>query len=93
MNNIEQFNNCKVGRLTHDHTTVSTHQNINDKRPITNIFRPQPIVETITLTIKNLRKTNSVEADGTAHRFINDSLPAIAYYLTITIYLTPKINN
>jgi len=89
INNIEHFNNffAEIGRRTYEQTIAPTYQhNINETRPTTNFFRPQPVgVETIILTIKHLRKTNSVGADGIAHRFINDSLPAIAYYLTVII--------
>ena len=52
INDIEHFNNfAEVGRLTYEQTTASTHlRNINETRPKTNFFRPQPVgVETIIL--------------------------------------------
>ena len=89
INDIEHFNNffAEVGRLTYEQTIAPTHlRNISEARPKTNIFRPQPVgLDTIIVTVKQLRKTNSVGADGIAQRFINDSLPAIAYYLTVII--------
>jgi len=87
--NTEHFNHffSKIGKLTYEQTTASTLQRNTDRAMFTtNFFRPQPVdVETIILVIKHLRETNAVGADGIALRFIRDSLPAIAHYLTVII--------
>ncbi len=52
----------------------------------TKFFRPQPVdVNTVILTIKELRNTNSVISDNIQLKFIKDSLYAVASYLTCII--------
>lgn len=51
-----------------------------------NMFRPYPVtVDTVILTVKQLRETNAIGADDISFRFMKDSLPVTAFYLTISI--------
>ena len=51
-----------------------------------NLFRPQPVtVETIILIVKDLRKTNAKGIDDISLRFVQDSLPIMAFYYTIIV--------
>ena len=51
-----------------------------------NSFRPYPVdMETLILTIKELRATNSCGSDGIQYRFIIDSLPVIIFYLLVIV--------
>jgi len=89
ISSIEHLNDyfANIGRLTYEQTAASlAPQNTTRTRFSTNAFRPQPIgVETTVLTIKHLRETNAVGVDNIAFRFIKESLPAIAFYLTVII--------
>jgi len=78
---------AKIGHSTYEQTNASiSKQNTVSIRPSANSFRPQPVqIETVILTIKHLRETKSVGVDGIALRFLRDSLPAVAYYLTVII--------
>ena len=94
-NKVEEFNEffASVGKNTYERTQanlrnsntpiqndVATSPEVNDR------FRPQPVsVDTVILTFKSLRETNAVGADNIPYRFIKDSLPIIAFYLTIII--------
>ena len=64
-----------------------TKQNFTTKNSDqTSKFRPKPVtVTTVILTIKHLRETNAIGADGIAFRFVKDSLPVICFYLMIII--------
>ncbi len=92
----EEFNNffADVGKNTYELTQKSLTNNdldfsqlsavICDNRNIK--FRPQPVnVETVTLTIKNLKETRSVGCDGISLKFIRDALYVIISYLTCII--------
>ncbi len=49
-------------------------------------FRPQPVdTNTVILTVKDLKQTNSVESDDIQLKFIKDALYVIAFYLTCII--------
>lgn len=91
---VEEFNNffANVGKVTYEKTQRSL-ENVNvplEDMPInvnleTN-FRPQPVtVETVILTIKHLKDTRAVGADGIALQFVRDSLPVIVFYILIII--------
>nr|XP_027223246.1 uncharacterized protein LOC113815354 [Penaeus vannamei] len=69
-------------RLSQESTLLQILQADNvDKqdKASANSFKPQPVqIETVILT-------KSVGVDGIALRFLRDSLPAVAYYLTVII--------
>ena len=49
-------------------------------------FRPQPVdINTLLLTIKSLKTTNSFGSDGIPFRFLIDSLPVTIYYILIIV--------
>ena len=49
-------------------------------------FRPQPVdINTLLLTIKSLKTTNSFRSDGIPFRFLIDSLPVTIYYILIIV--------
>ena len=49
-------------------------------------FRPQPVsVETVVKTLMNMKNKNSSGMDGISIRFLKDSLPVLAFYLTVII--------
>ena len=49
-------------------------------------FRPQPVdVNTVILTFKDLRKTNSVGSDGIQYKYLKDALPVLCFYITIIV--------
>ena len=49
-------------------------------------FRPQPVsVETVIKTVMDLKNKNSSGIDGISMRFLKDSLPVLAFYLTVII--------
>ena len=53
---------------------------------VADLFRPQPTdINTIVLTIKQLKDKKSCGSDGIALRFLRDALPVIAPYLTCII--------
>ena len=93
---IEEFNNffANVGRQTYEKTssntllnenTISARNNLESMRQ-GNLFRPQPVtVETVILTFKTLNETNAVGKDDIPYRFVRDSFPVIAFYLTVII--------
>ncbi len=61
---------------------VSNVNNLNVLND-SNIFRPHSVnVETVILTIKDLKETSFVGLDGFSMRFFNDTLYVIAIYLT-----------
>ena len=62
--------------------TLNEISNINSSY----LFRPQPVdVNTVILTIKDLNNTNAFGSDNIPFRFIKDTLPIIAFYITIII--------
>ena len=53
---------------------------------VADLFRPQPTdINTIVLTIKQLKDKKSCGSDGIALRFLRDALPVIAPYLTCIV--------
>ena len=61
---------------------IDSHADINS----VSMFRPEPTDwQTITLTIKHMKNTDSCGSDGISLRYIKDSLPVIVPYLTCII--------
>ncbi len=90
----EKFNDLfvNVGKLAFERTQnelsivhrhrVSLQQNLNYE----NFFRPEPVdVNTVILTIKHLKNTNSSGSDGMTLRYLQDALPVLITYITIII--------
>ncbi len=90
----EKFNDLfvNVGKLAFEKTQNelniahphrgSLQQNLNYE----NFFRPEPVdVNTVILTIKHLKNTNSAGSDGMTFRYLQDTLPALITYITIII--------
>ena len=92
----EMFNEyfANVGKKTYGKTQEDIEENIitplasrrnanyNDLEP----FRPTTVdCETVILTIKNLKETNSCGSDGISFKFIKDALFVIVFYITIII--------
>lgn len=49
-------------------------------------FRPKPVsVELVIKTVLNIKTKNSYGSDGISSRFLKDSLPVLAFYLTVII--------
>lgn len=62
------------------------HDNTQGNETYENLFRAEPVdVNTVILTIKHLKNTNSSGSDGIALLHIHDSLPVIINYITIII--------
>ena len=90
----EEFNELfvNVGKRTFEKT--QNNQNITNPNldyPLgngnyENFFRAKPVdVNTVILTLKHLKNSNSAGSDGIALRYIKDSLPVIINYITIII--------
>lgn len=87
------FHFANVGKKTYEQTQEFLHgENVSDANDFNvalgddDLFRPHPVsVETVILTIKNLKETSSVGSDGISMRFIKDALYVIAFYLTCII--------
>ena len=65
-------------------TPLASRRNVNynDLEP----FRPTTVdCETVILTIKNLKETNSCGSDGISFKFIKDALFVIVFYITVII--------
>ncbi len=85
------FHFANVGKNTYERTQVFLHgenvSNVNNFNVVLdddNLFRPHPVnVETVILTIKGLKETNSVGLDGISMRFIKD---ALCYSLLLDMY-------
>ena len=99
-NKVEQFNQffAKVGKETYRKTQESTTTIENNLDTCTNhsvrasfqqglpLFRPIPVsVDVVILTFKRLKETNAVGSDNLEYRFIRDSLPVTAFYITIIV--------
>ena len=72
--------------------SLSNNENNMDHRVRTEptqshpLFRPTPVsVDVVILTFKCLDETNTVGSDDIAYRFIKDSFPLIAFYITICV--------
>ena len=82
-----------VGKRTFEKTLTELN-NVNDKQGTLNrdntvytqLFRPEPVdANTVILTIKHLKNTNSTGSDGISLRHIRDSLPVTIEYITTII--------
>ena len=94
-NKVEEFN--KHFAMIGENTFRKSQENPVDpnllvsnrqSEPTNNLnrFRPQPIdINTLILTIKSLKATNSYGSDGIPFRFLIDSLPVTIYYILIII--------
>lgn len=96
MNKAEEFNDffASVGKKTYEKSQENiVNDGINNCEiyPLncnnnSNPFRPQPVdIDTVILTIKQLKDTNSFGSDGIPFHFIKDSLPVIIFYITIIV--------
>lgn len=94
INKANEFNKhfANVGRNVYEKTQDMLHgENVThfSNTNVTNdcnSFRPQPVdTDTLILTIKGLKDTNSVGSDGIPLTFIKDSLHFIAFYLTCIV--------
>ena len=93
----EKFNNffANVGKKTFESVQSSNvraritrviQQQRNERQGLQSRFRPQPVsVETVFKTVMNLKNKNSSGFDGISIRFLKDSLPVLAFYLTVII--------
>ena len=61
----------------------------NDRSLTNNVmttFRPQPLnIDTVILTVKQLKDTNAVGSDGIPFHYIRDALPVVIFYIMIII--------
>ena len=73
-----QDNVLNINRLVDVHPLLASNINNN--------FRPQPVdIDTLILTIKHLKITNSYGSDGISYRFLIDSLPVMVLYILVII--------
>ena len=94
-NRAEAFNEyfANVGKNTFEKSqdNVLNINQLADVHPllasnINNNFRPQPVdIDTLILTIKHLKITNSYGSDGISYRFLIDSLPVMVLYILVII--------
>lgn len=80
-----------MSRVVRENANIQTNPNIP-------IFRPQPVdVNTVILTFKSLRVTNSYGSDGIPYSYLKDALPVLNFYMTTIINtsivtgLSPKL--
>ncbi len=90
----EEFNELfvDVGKPTFEKTQNNpngmnlNHNNTQGNEKYENLFGAEAVdVNTVILTIKHLKNTNSTGSDGIALRYIHGSLPVIINYITIII--------
>lgn len=91
----EEFNKyfSNIGRNTFERSQVNVpnvNLSHNDQPPpssrIRDKFRPQPTdMDTLIITIKDLKPTNSSGSDGIQYRFLMDSLPTTISYILILV--------
>ncbi len=92
----EEFNNffSNVGKNTYELTQESLTNSDLTCQQLSAVFcgnrnikfRPQPVnVDTVILTIKNLKETRSIGCDGISLQFIRDALYVVVFYLTFII--------
>ncbi len=92
-NKIEEFNHffASVGREAFEDSpkniTPETEENPSqlhhELANSQNSFRPQPVdTNTVILTIKQLKESNSCGSDNISLKFIKDALPVIIPYIT-----------
>ena len=76
----EVYKEIRHNRNTHDQNSPV---HCSDDRPK---FRPKPVtVDVVIKTVLNLKNKNSCGADGISSRFLKDSIPVLAFYLTVII--------
>ncbi len=85
---------ANVGKRTYERTQSQlSHKNLDQGRSRHNavhehLIQPEPVdTNTIILTLKHLKKINSVGSDGISLEHLRDSLTVIAHYLTTIITL------
>lgn len=94
----EDLNNffANVGRVTYQKTQEGLNENTanidiqggsqNTVIDVKNDFKPTPVdCETVILTVKELSDSSSYGSDEIPVRFIRDSLPVLAFYITLII--------
>lgn len=65
---------------------VTINETNRPTNALTYQFRPQPVdVNSIILIVKDLNETNSTGCDNISLKFIKDSLPIIAFYITVIV--------
>ncbi len=81
-----------VGKRTYERTQshlnhINTDQNRSHHNAVhEHLFRPQPVdTNTVILTVKHLKNTNSVGTDGISLQHLRHSLPPTVHYLTTII--------
>ena len=91
---VEKFNIhfSNVGKTTYQNTQKEIHGEKVSAPPLINLpvqnqyFRPQPVdINTIILTVKDLKETTSVGSDNIPLKFVKDALYVIAVYLTCIV--------
>ena len=95
---VEEFNEyfARVGSDTFKKTQESleaqsirlqeTELPVRTNAGIANLFRPSPVtVEVVILTFKQLHETNAIGSDNISYKYLKDSLPVTAFYITICI--------
>ena len=91
----EKFNDffANVGKNVFEEIRKQNLGNVNSSVPnrprveqVSSYFRPQPVsVETVIKIIKRMKNKSSSGIDGINSRFLKDSLPVLAFYITIII--------
>ena len=93
----ERFNEffANVGKKTYESVRSSTghghlpqinQQRNNMRQNLRHRFRPQPVsVDTVVNIVMDMKNKNSSGMDGISIRFLKDSLPVLAFYLTVII--------
>ena len=94
-NKVEEFNKhfATIGENTFrksQESQVDSNLLLNNRPSLQsnnlNKFRPQPVdINTLILTIKSLKTTNSYGSDGIPFRFLIDSLPVTIYYILVIV--------
>ncbi len=93
----EEFNELfvNVGKRTYERTQsqlshVNSDQEVSHYNTVyAHFFRPEPVdTNTVILTLKHFKNTNSVGSDGISLKHLRDSLPVTVHYLTTIINTT-----
>ena len=75
------YNETKQSRDINAQQTSASDNGFHSDR---SYFRPKPVkVETVIDTILSLKNKNAYGADGISSRFLRDSLPVLAFYITV----------
>ena len=86
----EYFTNVGKKAFEKSQENFNDRQNINDNNNFNfnaeTSFKPSPVdVNTIILTVRELNNTKAFGSDGIAFKFIQESLPIIAFYIMVII--------